>query len=183
MRIRCSLYWLGALKIMRWSCLLIAPLSILCGVSTADSPLPPPSAKTICNTSGSHCASTDPTTRKTNLVERSSGAVLWSVDRYFRFFSISNDGYAILAQSDYANLVPLDGTKEHVLFVIYRDGKPIQTVPLGALFESTSKLQRTVSHLSWGHLEKIDAKDNAVFLLNDGRKISYSLVTGLRVSQ
>jgi len=174
---------LGALKIMRWSCLLIAPLSIVCGVSIADSPLPPPSIKTICNASSSHCATTDPTTRKTSLVERSSGAVLWSVDRYLRFFSISNDGHAILAQSDYANLAPLDATREHVLFVIYRDGKPIQTVPLGALFEGASKLQRTVSHLSWGHLEKIDAKDNAVFLLNDGRKISYSLVSGLRVSQ
>jgi len=109
--------------------------------------------------------------------------VLWSVDRYLRFFSISNDGHSILAQSDYADLAPLDATKEHVLFVIYRDGKPIQTVPLGALFEGVSKLQRTVSHLSWGHLEKIDAKDNAVFLLNDGRKISFSLVSGLRVSQ
>ena len=158
---------LDALKIMRWSYLLIAPLSILCGVSFADSPLPPPSIKTICNASNSHCATTDPTTRKTSLVERSSGAVLWSVDRYLRFFSISNDGRTILAQSDFANLAPLDATKEHVLFVIYRDGKPIQTVPLGALFEGASKLQRTVSHLSWGHLEKIDAKDCSGLIKTD----------------
>ncbi len=168
---------------MRWTYLLIAPLSIYCSVSIADAPLPPPSVKTICNVANSHCATTDPNSFKTTLVERSSGAVLWSVDRYLRFFQVSNDGHAILAQSDYANLAPMDATKEHILFIIYRDGKPIQTVPLGALFESVAKLQRTVSHLSWGHLEKIDAKDNAVFLLDDGRRVSYSLVTGLRGSQ
>jgi hypothetical protein len=86
-----------------------------------------------------------------------------------------------LAQSDYANLAPLDATKAHVLFTIYRDGKSIQTVTLGALFNSVSTLKQTASHLSWGHLEKIDASDNAVFLLDDGRRISYSLVTGLRM--
>lgn len=168
---------------MHWSYLLIAHLGLFCRVSIADSPLPPPSVATICNVANSHCATTDPASGKTTLVERSSGAVFWSVDRYLRSFQVSNDGHAILAHSDYANLAPLNATKEHVLFIIYRDGKPIQTVSLGALFEGASKLTRTVSHLSWGHLEKIDAKDNAVFRLDDGRRVSYSLVTGLRGSQ
>lgn len=171
------------LRALRWRYLLALPLSIFCSVSLADAPLPPPSITTICNASGSHCATTNPTTRRTILIERSSGAVRWSIDRYLRFFSVSNDGRAILAQSDYASLVPMDATRAHVLFVIYRDGKPIQTVPLGTLFESPSKLKPTASHLSWGYFQKIDAKDNAVFLLVDGRTVSYSLVTGLKIAR
>ena len=165
---------------MRPHFLLLALFSIACDFSIADSPLPPPTIKTICNVSNNHCATSDPVTNKTILFERNSGVTLWSIDRYFRFFNVSNDGLAILAQSDYANLAPLDVTKEHLLFIIYRGGKPIQTVLLGTLFENASTLERTASHLFWGRLEKIDTKDNAVFLLVDGRRVSYSLVTGLK---
>jgi hypothetical protein len=167
----------------KWSCwnyLLFPFLCAICSLSIADAPLPPPTITTICNVSNTHCATSDPASRKTTLVERNSGVTLWSIDRYFRFFNVSNDGQAILAQSDYANLAPLDVTNGHVFFIIYRGGKPIQTVLFGTLFESASTLERTASHLFWGSLEKIDAKDNAVFLLVDGRRVSYSLVTGLR---
>jgi hypothetical protein len=168
---------------MRWNRLPTALLLFTCNAAIADSPLPPPSIVTGCNVAATHCATSDPDKKTTRLVEKSSGATLWSVDQYYRFFQVSNDGQAILAQSDFANLVPLNATKEHVLFVIYRNGKPIQSVPLGALFEGTSQLRRTVSHFSWGHLLKIDEKDNAVFALDDGRRIAYSLVTGSRVPQ
>jgi hypothetical protein len=166
-----------------WRFFLTATLSIYCSVASADAPLPPPSIATICNATKSHCATTDPSTNKTTLFKQPSGATEWSINRYIRFFQISNDGRAILAQSDFANLAPTYATNEHVLFDIYRDGKLIQTVKLSTLFESPSKLRRTVSHLSWGYIESIDANDNAVLSLIDGRKVSYSLITGIRVAQ
>jgi hypothetical protein len=171
-------------NLTRWSSCHYLLLPFLCGfcsLSIADAPHPAPTIKTSCNVSNSHCATSDPASRKTTLIERKSGAPLWSIDQYFRFFNVSNDGQAILAQSGYANLAPMNATKGHVLFIIYRGGKPIQTVLLGTLFESVSTLERTASHLAWGNLEKIDAKDNAVFLLVDGRRVLYNLVTGLRV--
>lgn len=161
----------------------IASVTIHCNIASADAPLPLPSVVTICNPSKNHCATTNPTSSKTTLIKQSSGKTLWSIDRYIRFFQISNDGQSILAQSDFANLAPTYATNEHVLFEIYRGAKVIQTVKLGALFESPAKLQRTVSHLSWGWVEKIDENDNAVLSLIDGRKVSYSLITGHRVAQ
>jgi hypothetical protein len=106
-----------------------------------------------------------------------------SVNSYFRFFQVSNDGQAILALSDYSNLAPGNVTSGQVLFAIYRDGKLIQSVPVGALFNGSTMLPRTASHFSWGQFEQIDADDNAVFSLDDGRKVLYSLKTGLRVER
>lgn len=160
--------------------LIVATLSLHCNIASADAPLPMPRVAAVCNAAKSHCATTDPSTSKTTLVKQSSGATLWAISRYIRFFQISNDGQSILAQSDFANLAPTYATNEHVLFEIYREAKVIQTVKLGALFESPAKLQRTVSHLSWGWVEKIDANDNAILSLIDGRKVAYSLITGLR---
>lgn len=165
---------------MRWHFMLIVVLCLACEAATADAPPPPPSLRTVCNSPRTHCATSDPVSRKTTLVSRVSGEALWSLDGYHRYFEVSNDGRTILLLSDYANLAPLNATNVHVLFTIYRDGRLIQSVLLGALFESPAKLQRTTSHLSWGQLEKIDVKDNAVFTLVDGRIVAYSLVTGRR---
>jgi hypothetical protein len=165
---------------MRWIFFLAFSLTSLGGPAIADAPLPPPRPITVCNTSASHCAHADPATRTTRLVAQSSREVLWSIDRYCRFFMVSNDGRSILAQSEYANLAPLNASRDHALFVIYRDGKPIQTVTLGALFNSVSELAQTASHYSWGKLHHLDPKDNAVFILDDGRKVTYSLITGAR---
>ncbi len=164
-----------------WRYISTTVFTIHSSLAGADAPLPLPRVATVCNATNTHCATTDPTLMKTKLFARASSTVLWSIDHYIRFFQISNDGQAILAQSDFANLAPRDATNDHVLFNIYRDGKAIQTVKLGALFESPAELRPTTSHLSWGHVEKIDADDNAVLSLVDGRTVAYSLITGLRV--
>jgi hypothetical protein len=137
---------------------------------------------TVCNAPNTHCATSDPASRKTTLIGRASGEALWVIDGYNRYFDVSNDGRTILLRPDDANLAPVNASREHVLFIIVRDGRPIQSVKVGELFQSPAELRRTTSHLSWGHLEKIDAKDNAVFLLVDGRRVSYSLITGMSTS-
>ena len=172
---------LGRNRRFNWEWIVGLLLTIAPTLSFADAPLGPPRIHDLCNATGSHCASSDPVTNRASLTEKSSGVVLWSVDRYFRFFHISNDGRAMLAQTDFANLVPLDATKERELFRIYRNGKLIQTVRLEVFFGGMFELRRTVSHFAWGYFENIDENDNAIFELVDGRKVSYSLVTGLLV--
>ncbi len=167
---------------MRLRYLLIAGLSVVCNGAVADSPLPPPGLTTICNAPNTHCATSDPISRRTTLVGRASGEALWVIDGFHRFFDVSNDGQALFVQSGFGNLLPTDVTRDQILFTIFRDGKLLQSVSIGALFDNPASLQRTASHLSWGQLEKIDANDNVVLMLVDGRRVAYSLVTGQKAA-
>lgn len=160
---------------------LIVAISFFSIAAYGDSPLPPPSIHIVCNDIKSHCATSDPAAGKTDLKLQATGETLWSLNQYLRFFRVSHDGNSILALTDYANLAPLNATKSHLLFVIHRNGKSIQSVVMGDLFDHVSSLPKTASHLAWGNVEQIDAKDNVVFQLVDGRKVRYSLITGQRV--
>ncbi len=161
----------------------MASLAIYCQAAIADSPLPPPSLITVCNSPNSHCATSNPASSKTILANRATGEALWSIDGYFRYFDVSNDGRTVLIQSDFGNFLPLNAGVDQALFSFVRDGRSLHVVKLGDLFRSAAELTRTASHLSWGHLEKIDGADNANFLLVDGRRVSYNLATGMRLGK
>ncbi len=157
----------------------LLPLLLASNWVLADAPLPPPSLLTKCNISKSHCATSDPTSHSIT-IHTVNGKRLWSIERYARFFELSNDGVSLIVYTDFGNLVPLNATLDSELFTIYRNGAAIHTVRIGELFDDVAALPRTSSHYAWGNLLRIDDSDNAIFLLSTGQQIIYSLRTGTR---
>ena len=151
-------------------------------LSWADAP-PAPAVITVCSDSGRHCATSDLLAHKTRLIDRASGAVLWSLDQAPRYFFVSNDGRTIVVLSDFANGAPLDASPSYELFALYRNGSLLRSVRIADHFSSPSELHATGSDLLWGYFERVDSRNNAVFSLVNGTTAAYNLGSGARVAR
>ena len=76
------------------------------------------------------------------------------------------------------NLVPTDVPLSEPVLFFYHRGTLVRTVTLGDLYQQKSQLQSTVSHLLWVYTLAINASNQVVLDLVDGRKMAFKVSTG-----
>jgi hypothetical protein len=144
----------------------------------ADTPLPPPEKTTVCSSAKKVCAVSDPATRTTVVSSRVSRPATWTISGWHRWLFVSDDGKSVVVGYSGINLVPVDVTLKQPVLYFYNYDKLIRTVTLGDLYRSKSQLKRTASHLAWGSVSGINASNQVVVELVDGRKLAFSASTG-----
>lgn len=89
--------------------------------------------------------------------------MLWKFPRWFRAFQLSNDGNALVAETDYLNLLPSNIAEDtYPLLTFIVRGKVVREITVKQLVGSRSNLQPTSSHLLWGRgLYGIDRNGSA----------------------
>jgi len=122
--------------------------------SPADTPLPPPEFATQASIDFRFVAESDPKTNETIVYRQNRGPdreVLWKFPRWFRAFRLSNEGDALIAETDYLNLLPSSiANDSYPLLTFIVRGKVIREITIKQLLGSRSNLQPTASHLLWG---------------------------------
>jgi len=136
-------------------------LLFLCLVSQADSPLPAPEIKRVCNMFVTHCAYLEP--EKDAVVYSVEGDFkfkeIYKVNGWHRSFHISPSGEYIVVGYAGLNLVPRSVSPDQVMLSIYLNGKLQHTITLKQLFHNLESLVPTVSHYQWGSIKYVSMSD------------------------
>jgi hypothetical protein len=125
-----------------------------------DAPLQPPSRLTRWSANRRYVAVADPK-RHAVTVYRVAGrerTELWATPRWERSFDVADDGDHLVACYSGLNLLPLDYKPEWTMIEFYKRGKLIRAWSLRELVPDLGKLERTVSHYSWGSCVGFNAK-------------------------
>jgi len=154
----------------------------------ADTPLPPPEFHTVVSRNFDFEADSDPRTNETVVYNRilhpkgyrTRGEVIWKFPRWFRAFLLSNDGTAIVAQTDYLNVLPAKvATDDYVLLTFIRTGKLIREITVRQLFGSHPKMRLTMGgNFAWGRVYDLMAPDDLVFVDADSGFFIFEAKTG-----
>ena len=128
------------------------------------------------------CAESDPTTRVTRVVNRSSGRELWTLPGWHRWMFVSNDGQFLAVVHDGLNLVPTDASLTQEVMRLYRRGRLVRAVRLGDLYTSPSQWGRTESHGVWVESIALTRANLLVLKLLQGATAVFSMSTGQRQS-
>ena len=144
-----------SIGLVRTKVLLILVSCAATATVLADMPLPPPALKMVPSRNLKFAARSDPQTNQTVVYRYDSasgvlGEALWSFSKWFRDFEISNDGRALVAETDYLSLLPRNIPENHVLLAFIVNGKIIRKITIQQLFGSRSKLQPTPLNVDWG---------------------------------
>lgn len=154
---------------------------IMVQMARADAPLPPPMKHELCSSSGRFCAVSDPATMETtiySLAPDGSRQEHWVMPGWFRVLYVADDGEHVVTGYNGVNLLPIDYDPEEVLVSFYDRGRLLRSLTLRALVPDLSKLQRTISHVYWGHYLGFDADGYFVVELVDGRTMRFDVTTG-----
>ncbi|KQV56401.1 MULTISPECIES: hypothetical protein [unclassified Duganella] len=152
------------------SCLSFAILLLaLSAPAGADEPLDLPVKIVTCSKSGAFCAESDPKTNRTSVRRQDSSTVLWTVDGWYRWMFVSNDGRSFVVARDGMNLVPADADLKFEVLRIYDRGNLVRSVILGDLYKHRSQLRTAISHLAWARSVAINASNQLDVELIDGR--------------
>jgi hypothetical protein len=144
----------------------------------ADEPLAAPAVVTTCSTSQTYCAISDPDSNLTVVSVKGSKKSKWQFPHWHRWLFVSNDGNTVVAGYDGMNLVPENiSLDEPVLFFYHRGTAAVQTIKLGDLYRSKSDLRPTVSHYAWVDFISINAANQLVLHLADGRRMAFAVDT------
>ena len=144
----------------------------------ADSPMPPPSLVTVCTTSNSICANSDPKSGVTTVVSRVTGKELWSIPGWHRWMFISVDGQSLAIGYAGMNLVPTNSELKLKVMDIYNQGRLVRSLSLADLYESSSQLKLTASHSAWVETVRVNRANQLVLELVTGRAVAFSMTTG-----
>ena len=103
---------------------------------------------------------------------------VWSLPTWHRQFCLSSDGDHLVIGPEGLSLLPLDTKLSDPLLVFMKRKSTVRIVTVGELFPNLSSLRRTASHLEWGKVVGISARNQLIVELVDGRRLAYSMVTG-----
>ena len=145
----------------------------------ADEPMPPPERETTCSSTGKVCAISDPAINATAVFPKTSRQAPWAIPGWHRWLFVSDDGESVVVGHSGMSLLPLDVTLEEPVLFFYNKGKLIRKVTLGELYQSTSQLMPTASHLAWAETISINRANQLVVALVNGRKIAFAANIGL----
>jgi hypothetical protein len=139
---------------------------IIARIAAADPPFPPPTVEIAYSRTLRFGARTDPDANQT-VVHRVNSEMqltemLWSFPRWFRFCEVSNDGNALVVNTDYGSSLPLNIAESHVLLTFIVEGKVVREITIQQLFGNRSNLVHTPTSLKWGKLRAIDENGFAV---------------------
>lgn len=148
----------------------------------ADSPLVAPKRHTVCSSSGTVCAISDPRANDTRVVHRPSGKTLWSIPGWHRWLFLSNDGMSLAIGYAGMNLIPADSSMDLPVIHFYREGRLLRALQLSDLYRSRSQLPRTASHLQWVEAIRVNNTNQLVLHLITGEIAAFSMQTGRRTS-
>jgi hypothetical protein len=152
------------------SALFLALFNCLRPLAVSAEPLPPPQITRALSKNLQFEAESDPQTGETIVYTHNRdpqggwarGEKLWKFRRWFRSFSLSNDGSALVAGPNDLNLLPAENARDdYVLLSFIITGKLIREITLKQLLGSPSKLRPTSDGLLWGHVyfEGMDPND------------------------
>ena len=156
-------------------CVVVASVPHL---ATADAPLPPPAAFSVCSKSHSYCAYSDPALNKTVVRASDSSSVLWELPGWHRHPFVSDSGEALVLGYEGANLVPIEASGQEQMLRFYVKGALVRTVVLSEWFTDPSIIPLTVSHRSWGQFVGFTDPTHFAVRLYDGRELSYDALSG-----
>jgi hypothetical protein len=159
---------------------------LLAGVCHADSPLPPPAKKTIWSANKRYFAVMEPDKQITTIYRTTQGKQeekVWSMYGWFRVAALTDDGEHLVAGYEGMNLIPIDYDKHQVMLYFFKRGELVNHVSLDQIIRDNSKLQRTVSHYSWGHFEGLDQAGRYVIETVEGRRIRFDVAKGTPVNE
>ncbi|WP_444912351.1 hypothetical protein [Microbulbifer sp. PAAF003] len=129
--------------------------------SHADSPLPVPKAKRVCNIFVTYCAYLEPA--KDTVVYSVEGNFetkeIYKISGWHRSFHISPSGEYVVVGYPGLNLVPKSVTPNQVMLSIYLNGKLQHAITLKQLFHNLESLEPTVSHYQWGSITNVSNYD------------------------
>jgi hypothetical protein len=155
---------------------------------SADEPLPPLQFHTVVSRNFDFEADSDPRTSETIVYNRilhpegyrTRGDVIWKFPRWFRAFLLSNDGTAIVAQTDYLNVLPAKvATDDYVLLTFVRTRKLIREITVKQLLGSHPAMRLTVAgNFVWGHVYNFMASNDLVFVNADSGFFIFEAKTG-----
>jgi hypothetical protein len=97
---------------------------------------------------------------------------------WHRQFFLSNDGDHLIVGPEGLSLLPLDLKVSDPLLIFMKRKAIVRIVPVGELFPGLSSLRRTASHLEWGRVVGISARDQLIVELVGGRRVAYGIGTG-----
>jgi hypothetical protein len=152
---------------------LLVLLLFLADLTTLAEPLPPPAITKVVSRNNEFEAESIPQTNETTVYKTDRGpaggyvrgAILWKFPRWFRSFLLSNDGSAIVSQTDYREVLPAEVAKDdYVLLTVIVGGKVIREITVKQLLGSRSNLQPTgLNTFYWGRVYyEMDLKDRVL---------------------
>ena len=161
--------------------LVLAAFSSLC---FADAPQRPPAPTTVCSSSKTVCLRSDPKsgTRVYRVRADGSEASLWSMPGWFRVAFVSNDGRHVVTGYD-GVLLPLTYSRDLPILTFWREGALVRSVPISAVIEDLSHLQRTASHYRWGEYVGFNASGHFVVKTVEWSSVTFDVATGQKLER
>jgi hypothetical protein len=155
------------------------------GGARADEPLEIPTSRTITVRGGRCWAYTDVATKVTTAYRRGKlkkkPTKLWSIDGWYRVAALAADCEHFVTGYDGGNLLPEGYARDTVLLAFYRRGILIRQVTVAELIKDLSKLEKTVSHWSWGYYVGVEKGTHYRVGTVDRGEIVFDMKTGLPV--
>lgn len=150
-----------------------AILLFFVSLSLLAEPLPPPAVTKVTSRNNEFEAESIPQANETTVYRTDRhpaggfvrGDMLWKFPRWFRGFLLSNDGSAIVAQTDYLEVLPAEVAKDgYVLLTFIVRGKVIREITVKQLLGSSSNLEPTgLNTFYWGRVYyEMDSKDRVL---------------------
>ena len=139
---------------------LLITVLVITASARADSPLPPPTLKTVFRVSGE---------------QRQK---LWAMPGRFRVAGLKNDGKHLVTGYDGVNLLSLRHAPDEVLLRFFRGGTLIKNVTLREIIRDRARLQRTASHYYWGNYLGFDLAGRYRVETVEGRRLIFDAATG-----
>jgi hypothetical protein len=144
----------------------------------ADQPQPAPAKHEECSPDKAFCAVADPQAHSISVFARGSAKPSWTLGSWKRNVFLANGGEHLVICPDGGSLLPLDTTQTDPLLTFMKRGSVVHIVRVGDLYPDLSALQRTSSHLLWGHLIGISPRNQLVVTLASGRRVAFNVSTG-----
>lgn len=144
----------------------------------ADAPLPAPEDKAVCSPSGVACAVMNVDAGRTSFVK--DGRVLWRMPGWFRDAYLADDGEHFVVGYDGLSLL-WEPRPDTTMITFWRRGRLVRDVALSEVIEDFSRLERTASHLLWGHTVGFDARGRFLVHTVEDRMLAFDVESGFVV--
>lgn len=158
-------------------------LHVPCPPALADAPLRPPAKYTVCSPNQEYCAVADPAVPSVSIFARGATSPTWSLAPWHRQVFLANDGDHLVIGPAGVNMIPLEAKLGDPLLIFMNRKATVRVVSVGDLFPKLSSLRRTASHYAWGEVVGVTSHDQLVVQLVDGRRVAFSVLTGLQEAE
>ena len=139
----------------------------------------PPAKYTVCSPNQAYCAVADPAVESVAIFARGATSPTWSLAPWHRQVFLANDGDHLVIGPPGLNMIPLEAKLGDPLLIFMNRKATVRVVSVGDLFSKLSSLRRTASHYAWGEVVGVTSHDQLVVQLVDGRRVAFSVLTGL----